>query len=259
MTEQEIIKLKNEAYKKIDKMVLDLVKDENKYVDYLNVQSNLDSDSVGNSLLIASQLPSAKQVKTKENWEKLGYDVIDNKYILKLIPISDMNDYEAVKMYDISQTTSNYKQHINYDNRSKLIALLNKIPLTKKVVNEIKGTDKNALWDWNDKVLYIKRDFRAGVVFKDLVNEYAKSMFDIEDRFYDFKSKSVAYMICNKYNVDKSDFKFNDIPKEFNELDTWSIRGELSNARNVMLKIDTELKDYFNNRETSVKKIDRER
>lgn len=252
--------LEEKAYDIIAKMALDITSDATKYFDYLNVQSNLDNDSVGNSLLVASQFPKAKQVKTEEQWNKLCVGVTNDKYILKLIPDdSRATSYSAIKMYDISQTTSCYKPRINYDNRMKLTALLNVIESSIKVLDDIDGIENNALWDWNDKILYVKRDPRASVVFRDIACEYAKSKLNINDPFIDFKGKSISYMICNKYNIDTSCFNELKVPKEFSQFDQWQIRSELNSMRNVMGDITLQMQDYLKDISLSNKKRNMER
>lgn len=251
-------KLKQQAYKIINDMAFSVVNDNNKYQDYLNVQSNLDMDSVGNSLLVASQFPKAKQVKLKEKWEKLGVDVIDNNYILKLIP-NEQYDYDAVKMYDISQTNSRYKPRISYDNKIKLSALLNEIPLTLKVVNNIPNTENNALWNSKEKILYIKRDYRPSLIFSAISREYAKALFSENDKFLNFKSDSVSYMLCKKYGIAISDIKAPLVPREFAEMNSWQIRSELSSIREVMLDINNKIEERFIEISEKKKIIDRER
>ncbi len=254
------LRLEEKAYDIIGKMAIDITNDTNKYFDYLNVQSNLDIDSVGNSLLVASQFPKAKQVKTEDQWNRLAVDVIDDRYILKLIPDDGgATSYSAIKMYDISQTTSNYKPRINYDNRIKLTALLNAIEKDIKVLDDISGSDKNALWDWNDKILYIKRDPRASVVFRDIACEYAKSKLNVNDPFLEFKGQSISYMICNRYNIDTSCFNNLSVPKEFSKFDQWQIRAELNSMRNVMGDINFQMQEHFKNIALSNKKRDMER
>lgn len=254
------LRLEEKAYDIIGKMAIDITTDANKYFDYLNVQSNLDIDSVGNSLLVAAQFPKAKQVKTEEQWNKLAVGVRGDQYILKLIPDdSKATSYSAIKMYDISQTTSSYKPRMNYDNRIKLTALLNVIENDIKVLDDINGIDKNALWDWNDKILYIKRDPRASVVFRDIACEYAKSKLNVNDPFLEFKGQSISYMICNRYNIDTSYFNDLSVPKEFSKFDQWQIRSELNSMRNVMGDVVLQMQDYFKDISLSNKKRDMER
>ena len=58
------------AYKTQDEMAEKIVADTNKLKQYLKVQSNFPSYSVGNALLVTARYPQATLLKDRDGWKK---------------------------------------------------------------------------------------------------------------------------------------------------------------------------------------------
>ena len=158
---------RQEVYDLMDKTADEIKTDINKYKQYLDVQGRFDKYSVGNALVISATYPNATQIKEFDDWKESGAFIKKGANGIKILEPGDSYtrsdgssaiSYNVKKMFDISQTTSTQKPRtINYDDRVKLTALLKDCPVDIKAVDEIPNSDKVALWNKEDNVLYVKR------------------------------------------------------------------------------------------------------
>lgn len=272
----EWIKKKQEertkAYNLIDKTALEVVSDINKFKTYLDVQGRFNKYSVGNALLITSQMANATQLKEFDDWKELGAFVKKNAIGITILEPGETYTrpdgskgmtYNAKKMFDVSQT--NYQiqnKKINYDDKVKLIALLKDSPVEIRAIDNIEEVDnKIAYWNNKENVIYVKRGEESQDVFKEVAREMARFCFDAKEneQFENFKSDCVAYMLCKKHKIDVQDFNIESIPNEFATMDFGQVRKNLSSIRNVTEDINTRMNQYYESvmRNTKTKEHER--
>lgn len=262
---------RTKAYNLIDKTALDVVSDIDKFKTYLNIQGRFNKYSVGNALLITSQMPNATQLKEFEDWKEAGALIKKNATSITILEPGETYKrsdgskgmtYNPKKMFDVSQT--NYQQinkKINYDDKVKLIALLKDCPVEIKATDNIEGVDnKIADWNINDNIIYVKRGEESKDVFREVAREIAKCCFDSKEneQFENFKSDCVAYMLCKKHGIEIQDFNV-ELPIEFTKMDSGEIRKNLNSIRNVTEDINTRMSQYYESVMRNTKNKEHER
>lgn len=248
---------RQEVYDLMDKTADEIKTDINKYKQYLDVQGRFDKYSVGNALVISATYPNATQIKEFDDWKESGAFIKKGANGIKILEPGDSYtrsdgssaiSYNVKKMFDISQTTSTQKPRtINYDDRVKLTALLKDCPVDIKAVDEIPNSDKVALWNREDNVLYVKRGGETTTIFKQLAKELTRSALEEtgNTELDNFKCESTSYMLCKKYGIDVSDININTIPEAFKNMSASEVRNELTSMRSNMEDINTRMSAYF--------------
>ena len=269
---EEWIKRKNrerdELYRKIDISAEKTLKDEKLFKQYLDIQSRFSSYSVGNALLISLQMPNTTIFKEKAAWNKKGINLKDDAKSFEILEPSSPYErpdgtkatyYNPKKMYDISQTDSKPSDKAKvYGTEELLRAFIHDCPTTIKCVDELKDNTLGAEYDKTEDILYICKGLDENVMFQAISSELAKiSMSDSEENvLLDFESYCVSYMICKKYGIDVSNYNFDVLPPEVQEMNVTQFREELGVIRDAMLDVDLRIN---NNLEKNQKNKEHER
>ena len=216
------------------------------------MQSRFDKYSVNNAILILAQNENATSLKTASDWIKAGARVKGNS-ILILEPVeytkedgTQATTYNAKKVLDISQTNlkTNEKKS-KYDDRIMLNAFLNACSFDLKGTEDL-GDNETVKWDKENNVLYIKKGMDSSLLFNSLAKEIAKADFeDTNPKINDFKSKCISYMICNKYNIDVSDYKITEIPEELKSMNQIEFKNSLTQIKEAMQDMNSRMGVYF--------------
>lgn len=248
---------RQEVYDLIDKTADEVKSDIGKYKQYLDVQGRFDKYSVGNALVISSKMPNATQLKDFNDWKEIGAFIKKSQNGIGILEPGDSytradgsvaTSYNVKKMFDISQTTLNQRPRTNnYDDKSKLTALLKDCPVDIKAVDDIPNSNSVAQWNKEDNALYVKRGGETPIIFKELARELARvSLEETGNTELDnFKCNSTSYMLCRKYGIDVSDININSIPESFKNMTTSEVRNELSSMRSTMEDMNTRMNIYF--------------
>ncbi len=246
---------KQEVYSLIDKMAEKIVTDGNELKKYLDSQSKFDSYSVGNALLITAQMTKATQLRDYESWKSFG---AYPKRFAKAIKILEPGDnymredgsigtnYNVKKVYDITQLNTRQRPRVmRYDDKilSKIFLSSNNAKL--KIVDEIPDTDKGAMYDFNEDTLYVARGAESPKIFYEISEELAKQEIGDSSSLDNFKAYCVSYMLCKKYNIDVSNYNFDEIPPELQNMEAKEIREELEPIRNAMENINSRMSVYI--------------
>lgn len=244
---------KENAYKTIDEMA-DKVKQEiDSLKEYLRVQATFDRYSSNNCLLIASKMPTATLLKDRDGW---GSSLKPNQDHLIILEPSDPYVkadgkktiyYNPKRMYDISQTIEQLPEKEEIKDVAKLTALLNLCPVDIKIVDQIGDTDKKAIWNKDENVLYVRRVKNPKDAFKSVSIELARANFDDNSSYEleNFKCYCVSYILCKKYDVDISFNEFDEIPQEFKNMTAKEVKEELSSIRNITIDMEMRMENYF--------------
>ena len=263
-------KERGEVYKLIDYTAEEIKTDLSKYLTYLDVQGRFDKYSVGNGLLITSQMPNATQLKDFNDWKEQGAFIKKAENGIKILEPGDSytkrdgttaTSYNVKKLFDISQTSMQGKQRKNsYDEKMILTALLKDCPINIKAVDEIENSTNSALWNKDESVIYVKRGEDTSKIFKEISTELVKASLEEtgNPELDNFKAKSTSYMICKKYGIDVSDIDIT-IPNSFKEMTSSEVRNELSSMRNQLEDINTRMSSYFESTMKKEKNKDMER
>ena len=250
-------KERNDAFVSIDSEVKKFT-DIDKFNTYLNVQSRFDKYSVGNAVLIAASKPDAEKLADAKTWQKNGvYIKKGERGITILEPGEEFKredgstgvNYNAKKVFDISQTTAEMKSQEpkNYD-ISKIISSLIQSSPVNVCRSSILPDDKNVYFNSRDNAIVI----REGIPAEEIVRELSKEIVSLrvgsektdKEGMTALRAYAVSYIVCKRYNIEPplSDFK----PNPFDGLNAQMIRSELgkirSEANSICNNIDRQLK-----------------
>lgn len=259
------------AYDLIDKTASEIVSDPSKFKTYLDVQGRMNKYSIGNALLITAQMPNATQLKEFSDWKEAGAFIKKNATSITILEPGDSytradgsqaTSYNAKKVFDISQTTFKQNNRLNdYDDKTKLTALLKDCPVNVKVVDEISGTNRVAEWNKQDNILYVKRGGETQDIFRELSGELVRATLEETGNasLDNFKCRCTSYMLCKKYGIDVSSFNLDSIPDSLKSMSSNEIRNELGTMRNAMEDINLRMGQHFENISKKAKSKDLER
>lgn len=255
---------KDKLYELIDKTLLEIKDNPNKFKEYLDLQSKFDNYSLNNTLLIYAQKPDARRIRGFNDWKKYGANVLSGeKGIMILEPSekfvredgSESVYFNVKKVFDISQTSVKIKEReSHYSNEVLLSAFVENYII--QPVDEIKGS-KNVFWDSKDNVLYIKKGLEPKELFYSVLKELSQKEFDKMDLYSDFKSNCISYMICKKFHLDISDICSVNIPDNLKNMDKESFKKEIISIHSCLDNENSRINKHFER--LSIKKQDKER
>ena len=226
------------AYKTQDLMAEKIVVDSDKLKQYLKVQSNFPSYSVGNALLVTAKYPQATMLKDRDGWKKEKVYLKRNpKEIVILEPQEFENNegqiittYNPKELYDISQTQAKTIKQLPYKTENILKAVLSIAPVKVVISKTELKNNKSVCLDLDNRQIAIKQNTEVNEMLQGLINEIASIQLQTfrDEPLDNFKNKCVTYMISQKYNLPVDNIDLTDIPKELSELDAKQIKEELT-------------------------------
>lgn len=255
-------KKRNDAYKKMDDMSFKISKDENMFMQYLNILSRFEKYSVGNCLLILESEPNAIQIKEKKDWIDKGYDTLENAKSMTILEPNKVDGkvyYNPKDEYDISQTNAPIPKEKTYTNKEILLAIFSicdKENVTRQVVDALPNGNKGAEYIESENKLYMCRGLKPEYLIKTVIQEIARiEMRNFENsEMKEFKTYCISYMLCKKYGLDISKFDFSNLPKYLtNKAKGKEIREELDDIRTNFIEINSKVAEYFEKEEKSKK------
>ena len=246
-----------EAYELLDTATDEIVKDAEKFRDFLNTQAQFDRYSVSNALLIAYQHPGATKVADFAAWKEDDVSVKKGeKAITILEPGSEFTredgstgfSVNVKKVFDISQTSSDNvnMRHRKPDERMAIKALIASAPCEVILVDELKTS--NARYSADKNTIFIVRGLEANEIFRALSFEIgiAKCVqSDIDRKDAMFPAYCSAYILCERNGFDTGDFNFDKVPEQFAEKDAKETRKTLGSIRDMANEIGQEMNRQF--------------
>jgi len=262
---------RNEVYSLIDKTALEIMQDNNKFKDYLDIQSHFDKYSVANGLLIYAQMPNATQLREYSEWKAIPNFQFNGKQEgIKLLKMGEpytksdgtqFSPFVVYKMYDISQTNLP-KREINskrLDDRVLLKAFIHDNPVDIKV-EDVLSSGECVEWNSEENLLYIQRGAEPNDLYQGIAREVAKAELESDNPTVDnFKAKCASYMICKKQGLDVSNYSFNDIPDSYKNLSSKEIRKELGDIKNSVEDFNNRINQFMESISKQSKNKDYER
>ncbi len=246
------------AYNTIEE-TLDTIKENPEvYRDFLDVMSKFEKYSTGNILLITAQMPEATRLlDSKTIRENKGYIGKGEKGIVLLEPGEEYTrddgttavSFNTKKMFDVSQTNLGkaVREPTRYETRLLLKALIKDAPCNFEIVDNV-GENLLARYSDKDNTIYIREDLPGQDIFRAISQElcYAHLSKDGESRENSmFTAYSAAYVLCEKYGVDTSHFKFNSLPEHFADYTTKEMRADANKVRNLVKDITQDMYKVF--------------
>ena len=246
-----------EAYELLDTATDEIVKDAEKFRDFLNTQAQFDRYSVSNALLIAYQHPGATKVADFAAWKEDDVSVKKGeKAITILEPGSEFTredgstgfSVNVKKVFDISQTSSDNVniRHRKPDERAAIKALIASAPCEVILVDELKTS--NARYSADKDTIFIVRGLEANEIFRALsfeigIAKCAQNDMDRKDAM--FPAYCSAYILCERNGFDTGDFNFDKVPEQFAEKDAKETRKTLGSIRDMANEIGQEMSRQF--------------
>lgn len=244
---------RKEAYELIDATCLEMAAGGDSFRQYLDVQGRFDRYSVNNAILVSAQKPDAAQLKDKGAW-KANRVYVDKEAqkITILEPSKEYTrddgtkavSYNAKAVYDISETSAKSRQEAPEPKsmRELVSAMIDASPVPFQPVDSL---ELPAFYDSEQQTIFVRTDLNEEQLFVSMSKEVAAAVFDFKHNESrgdsEFKAYCVAYMVSSRYGVDTRGFRFDNLPKEYAEMETQDFKGELGSMRDVLGEIQTEM------------------
>ena len=244
---------RKEAYALIDATCSEMAAGGDSFRQYLDVQGRFDRYSVNNAILVSAQKPDAAQLKDKGAWKaNRVYVDKDAQKITILEPSKEYTrddgtkavSYNAKAVYDISETSAKSRQEAPEPKsmRELVSAMLDASPVPFQPVDDL---ELPAFYDSEQQTIFVRTDLNEEQLFVSMSKEVAAAVFDFKHNESrgdsEFKAYCVAYMVSSRYGVDTRGFRFDNLPKEYAEMETQDFKGELGSMRDVLGEIQTEM------------------
>ena len=241
------------AYELIDTTCEKMMADGGAFQQYLDVQGHFDRYSVNNAILVSAQMPEATQLKDYGSWKQSrAYVDKDAQKVTILEPGKEYEredgskavGYNAKIVYDISQTSAKDRQQPQEAKtmRELVSAMIDASPVSFVPVDDL---ELPAFYDSAQQTIFIKTGLSEEQLFVSMAKEVSAAVFDFKHKesrdASDFKSFCVAYMVSSRYGVDTKGFRFDNLPKEFEGMETQEFKGQLGSMRDVLGEIQSDM------------------
>jgi hypothetical protein len=241
------------AYELIDTTCEKMMADGGAFQQYLDVQGHFDRYSVNNAILVSAQMPEATQLKDYGSWKQSrAYVDKDAQKVTILEPGKEYEredgskavGYNAKIVYDISQTSAKDRLQPQEQKtmRELVSAMIDASPVSFVPVDDL---ELPAFYDSSQQTIFIKTGLNEEQLFVSMAKEVSAAVFDFKHKesrdASDFKSFCVAYMVSSRYGVDTKGFRFDNLPKEFEGMETQEFKGQLGSMRDVLGEIQSDM------------------
>jgi len=222
---------------------------------FLDVQGQFDRYSAVNALLIYAQqesLPNEKATRlgSFDYWKKSDCSVKPGQMAIDILEPHEYKKedgspgtgYNVKKVFDISQVDTRKLRVApipNYTDRQLLGAL---IPPKSSQFPTVNGVDElpddlGAKYDPETDSISVRKGMEFADTFRALAQELSYADLTTgPDTQADpaFSAYCASYLLCSKYGIDKEGFSFEEAPGVFEDMDAQTIKGELSQIRDVV-------------------------
>lgn len=241
------------AYELIDTTCEKMMSDGVAFQQYLDVQGHFDRYSVNNAILVSAQMPEATQLKDYGSWKQSrAYVDKDAQKVTILEPGKEYEredgskavGYNAKVVYDISQTSAKDRQqpHEAKTMRELVSAMIDASPVSFVPDDKL---ELPAFYDSSQQTIFIKTGLSEEQLFVSMAKEVSAAVFEFKHKesrdASEFKSFCVAYMVSSRYGVDTKGFRFDNLPKEFEGMETQEFKGQLGSMRDVLGEIQSDM------------------
>ena len=230
----------------------------------LELQGRFPHYSVGNIMLLAVQKPYATQLADYRTWKEAGAKIRwGEKGIILLEPGREYTredgkravSFHTRRVFDVSQTTAEKTPGSVRHRDIKL--LVNALTHSAPCEVRIDGTapypgEMTAFYDRERRRIWAAVRENREHLFREVARETARARMDADG--YDgpcgaFTAMCVSYMLCMKYGLDMTSFRFDVLPQGFSSLDPRCIRTELDRMKRLAGRISGDMDRYLESRE----------
>ena len=222
------------------------------FMSYLDVQSRFDRYSVSNALLVAYQMPEASRLCDAKTWKEhhvfiqrgeRGIIILEPGKEFKRQDGTVGTNYNAKKVFDISQTTAKQREPIqkNYNERVLVKALKKTSPVPVEIDNSI-PEEAGAVYQPDNKRILIRQGMTGDDIFRCLAREIAQAKLDKGDYSREkcnLAAAAIAYITCERFGVYPEEIK-GDV-KLFKDIEPKDVRKQLADIRSEANTISTSM------------------
>lgn len=247
---------KEAAYEMIDNSISEMMKDDDKFIGYLDFQSNMERYTVANTLLINAQCPQATQLKSADSWNELNAKINKGEKAIHILEPTEYIDengeqrtsYNIKNVFDVSQTDAEPKDthFVEYSPQSFVKAMLNSTSLQKAVVDELPIENSTAFYDNDNKTLLVKKKSDSISLFKDISREL--SLAEIAKGCDEYNRDEclpsalcASYMLCQKYGIDNKNINVEKAPKAWAGLENKDVRTMLTMSNDALYSLGKDI------------------
>lgn len=269
--------------------------DSDTYKNFLSCFSSFNDYSQKNMRLLLAQLPTATMVAKASDWKNLGRYPSKGTKALRIygpnpeykkdaegnylkdekgekIPTGNIAGWKLVPVFDVSQTHGKelpkpiYELTENFKEPKHFLSIFNAVKncTTASIsLQEISREGVRGFYNHDTHSIVIRKGMNQYQTLKTEIHEVAHSLLHqktsefISKEQKEFEAESVAYIVCQNYGVDTSDYTFA-------YLSSWTNKGEriadfenslktiTNTAREIIKKIDKELSQELTIKENKV-------
>ena len=269
--------------------------DSDTYKNFLSCFSSFNDYSQKNMRLLLAQLPTATMVAKASDWKNLGRFPSKGTKALRIygpnpeykkdaegnflkdekgkkIPTGNIAGWKLVPVFDVSQTHGKelpkpiYELTENFKEPKHFLSIFNAVKncTTASIsLQEISREGVRGFYNHDTHSIVIRKGMNQYQTLKTEIHEVAHSLLHqktsefISKEQKEFEAESVAYIVCQNYGVDTSDYTFA-------YLSSWTNKGEriadfenslktiTNTAREIIKKIDKELSQELTIKENKV-------
>lgn len=269
--------------------------DSDTYKNFLSCFSSFNDYSQKNMRLLLAQLPTATMVAKASDWKNLGrYPSKGTKALRiygpnpeykkdaegnylkdekgKKIPTGNIAGWKLVPVFDVSQTNGKelpkpiYELTENFKEPKHFLSIFNAVKncTTASIsLQEISREGVKGFYNHDTHSIVIRKGMNQYQTLKTEIHEVAHSLLHqktsefISKEQKEFEAESVAYIVCQNYGVDTSDYTFaylsswTDKGKRIADFEN-SLKTITNTAREIIKKIDKELSQELTIKENKV-------
>lgn len=224
-----------------------------KLKEYADKQAQLFNHSVSNVLLIMEQDPEATWVRSYEDWQKDGVQVLRGQEGIKTLGSYRYQKSDGtlgmgskvVKMFDVSQTSVRDFDIEGPSYRKVPEAIMNGYPAVVEVPELPDG--ELAVYDPDDRLVRVKEGLDPAAKVFVIIREQA--MRHLTD-FHEYgreetmpEAELTAYILTKRYGFDAPEIDFNKLPETWPGKEEKDVRAELGRIKFACDRIDEKVRE----------------
>ena len=241
---------------KLEKGVVEVFQSD-RYKQFLDTMAKFPRYSVNNSLLIMMQKPDAQLCQSFTGWKQMGRYVKkgekgrpvfdgDGEPVKEKVEVT-IRAFKVVKTFDLSQTDGKELPTIgpselvgNIEGYPKLLQALQEISPVPVSFELIDG-DAKGFYHLEDKKIVVQDGMSEVQTIKTLLHEMAHQKLhdkdnvpeakDISRNGKEVETESVAYVVCQHYGINTSDYSFSYVAGWSEGKETPELKASLDKIR----------------------------
>lgn len=221
--------------------------------EYADKQAQLFTHSVSNVLLIMEQDPEATWVRSYDDWQKDGVQVLRGQEGIKVLGSYRYQKSDGtlgmgskvVRMFDVKQTAIKDFDIEGPSNRKVPDAIMNTYPAAVEVAEL--PNEEYALYDPDDKLVRVKEGLDPAVKVFVIAREQAVQIMTDEGRLSREevidKAELAAYILTEHYGFDAPEIAFGEMSASYPGKEEKDVRAELGGIKFAADRIDARVQE----------------